>query len=162
MQQLLHYYLSSPKYFGGSLEWFLKSYHHVGVCGDSQLPFESGAYRDRISPWNQGWPITFDLSDQTIQKHFSTEYSDHQLFAVIVAEGIGMSENQIHQIADRRYPDKSWDRLNFFLWHPQEDGVTKTDHPLPYYVDTSAGEITAVYRDGALVASDTGMVLRIY
>lgn len=162
MQQLLRYYLASPKYFGALLKQFLNAYHHVGVCGDRALPFESSAYRYRIEPWNQGWPIAFDLSSQTIQKHFSTEYTDQQLFAVIVAEGSGLSVKQIDQIADRRCPNEAWDRLNFFLWHPQEEHASILGHPLTYYIDTGAEEITAVYHDGTLVVPATETVLRIH
>lgn len=119
-QRLLQYYLSSVR-FSCELDDFLEDYDHdprseIYQRTEDRLNRESGCH------------VSF--SDDEIQRYFTEDYVETQVFSVVFGSWWGLTETQLAQISDRRNSCWCQNYLDFFICNPEIE--TPPREYLPY------------------------------
>lgn len=148
-QQLFRYYLDSPTFFTDMASWFFEVYEHFGECMRTKENFQKYCKNDQCDVPRysfeseiysfcktkllneQGYKI--NLSDLFLQRYFTANYCDEQLFSVIFSHWIGLQENQIQLIANPTKQNYSWDLLNYFLCNPTFEKINLSLAALSQY-----------------------------
>ncbi|MEG2073879.1 MAG: hypothetical protein RRY54_03860 [Angelakisella sp.] len=76
----------------------------------------------RSTTGNQG--IIVELPDKKVCEYFEKSYSEEQLFCIIFAHWYGLPPDRIEMLTNRRYSDKCYRILDYFLFNQP---ITVTD-----------------------------------
>lgn len=162
-QHLFAYYLNSDKCFGISVTDFFELYGFVGECSKKLYPFKSDIYIKCRDKERRDFGFKLKVSDSVIKKYYTINFEESQLFAIFFGLWYGLTTKQINQIADRRRPKTSWQRLFYFLCNPSSELFHDSYNydNLTYQVSID-GVIHAAHRkENFIVINSTGEQLLI-
>lgn len=121
-QKMLCYYFDSKPFSDAKNSFFAAFDHRIGERSEF---FEWEPFL-----WNVEDELTGVLSDEDIQKYFTGDYADEQVFAIAYGAWWKLTKSQLAQIADRQNRAVCWRYLDFFIHHRELE--TPPEEYLPF------------------------------
>lgn len=137
-RQLLIYYLTSTEW-DMEITMFFEGWKHcydlyegtpdygkIYPCSEVYLEYESKMDK------SNGSYLHLELTEQQFHRYFDSRYSADQRFSVLFGLWWGLSDSQIHRIADLRQKNNSSRWLNYFLCNPDAPSDISTQQLLEF------------------------------
>lgn len=170
--KILKYYLSSDTYFQSFIPYFFELYEHSGECFNEGKTyyFQSKLMKECTQRELRECGFSLTLSQELLQRYFTSDYTDQQLFSIIYGHWYGLTKKQLSQIADKRHKKQAWSILNYFMCNSKYDTVLipfseleKYRYQSEYFLtdETNSFQSIAVFENGAFLDLQTKITYTI-
>ena len=117
-KETLRYYLDSDRYFRSFLLYFFDLFGHISYCESqkgNRYEFASAIAVTTFEREQANAGFVFLNEPAWLQKYYTKEYSDEQLFAVIFGAWYGLSEKACQILSNKTRRAFVWPLLNCLL-----------------------------------------------